>query len=361
MPNINKAYQWAINTCNAAKVGYNQSYRNQQTVNGITYYDCSSFINYAILAGGWSTPSYAPSHNAWTTYSMGSALTSLGFKHYTVGSSFQWKAGDIGVSSSHTEMVYKGGTGSAVFMGAHGRNGITLTNQVSIGSSSGNTSYTRTFPNCYRWTGGTVTEDNDGEDATGYGYSAYVVAALAGNAYRESHINPGQEQIGGGGGYGMWQWTGSRRTALESWCSTNGYSTTDGDAQCQYLIDENDWIDNTGNYSNLQEFLNSTSTDLNQLVADFLACWERAGVAALSERQEFAQKALDYINEHAQDTSITGWIVDTSSMLTEAQALNNAVMMYRFFSTGGAGGTLSSAKRKKMPVWMYIPPTREYR
>ena len=50
MPDINKAYSWAIETCNAPNVGYSNAYR--QTVGGITYYDCSSFINYALLAGG---------------------------------------------------------------------------------------------------------------------------------------------------------------------------------------------------------------------------------------------------------------------------------------------------------------------
>ena len=39
MPNINQAYSWAVNTCNAPNVGYSQAYRNQQTIGGITYYD----------------------------------------------------------------------------------------------------------------------------------------------------------------------------------------------------------------------------------------------------------------------------------------------------------------------------------
>ena len=53
MPDINRSYSWAINTCNADNVGYSQSYRNQKTVNGITYYDCSSFIWYALKAGNF--------------------------------------------------------------------------------------------------------------------------------------------------------------------------------------------------------------------------------------------------------------------------------------------------------------------
>ena len=53
MPNINQAYSWAVNTCNASNVGYSQTYRNQQTIGGITYYDCSSFIWYSLIAGGF--------------------------------------------------------------------------------------------------------------------------------------------------------------------------------------------------------------------------------------------------------------------------------------------------------------------
>ena len=49
MPNINQAYSWAVNTCNAPNVGYSQAYRNQQTIGGITYYDCSSFIWYSFF------------------------------------------------------------------------------------------------------------------------------------------------------------------------------------------------------------------------------------------------------------------------------------------------------------------------
>lgn len=42
MPSIQQAYNWAVETCANENVGYSQEYRNQQTVKGITYYDCSS-------------------------------------------------------------------------------------------------------------------------------------------------------------------------------------------------------------------------------------------------------------------------------------------------------------------------------
>jgi hypothetical protein len=186
MPDINKAYSWAVATCNAPNVGYSQSYRNAQTVGGITYYDCSSFINYALLAGGFETPSYAPKHNAFTTYSEPSELLRLGFREVDAGG--EYLAGDIGLSNGHTEMCYRGGSGKGVFMGAHTDN-APLANQVSIGSSGGNPDYERSFPRLFRY--------GDG-GATGYGASAYVIAALAGNAWRESHINPTLSQLGGG-------------------------------------------------------------------------------------------------------------------------------------------------------------------
>ena len=53
MPNINVAYQWAVNACNAPNIGYSQQYRRGQTVNGITYYDCSSFISKALTEAGF--------------------------------------------------------------------------------------------------------------------------------------------------------------------------------------------------------------------------------------------------------------------------------------------------------------------
>ena len=132
MADINRAYSWAIETCNAPNVGYSQTYRNAQTVGGVTYYDCSSFINYALLAGGFVTPSYAPNSNAFTTYTEASELIRLGFTE--VDASGEYIAGDIGLSSEHTEMCYRGGNGKGVFMGAHTSN-AELDNQVSIGSS----------------------------------------------------------------------------------------------------------------------------------------------------------------------------------------------------------------------------------
>lgn len=341
MPDINKAYTWAIQTCNANNVGYSQSYRNQQTVGGVTYYDCSSFINYALLAGGFSTPAYAPNNNAFTTYTMPDALLQLGFVE--VDATGEILPGDIGLSDTHTEMCYKGGTGKAVFMGAHTANAA-LVNQVSIGSSSGDETYERSFPRIFRYGGGAV----------GYGCSIYVVSALAGNAWRESHINPTLQQQGGTA-FGLYQWDGGRKDALLTWLSDNGYTNVDPNGQMQYLIVENDWQGEYGGISSLEEFLSSQSTDIALLTTAFCTCWERPGVPELDERIAFANKALEYIQDNANDSSINTWITEPMYYLSEQQALNNAVLMYRFYSAGGGGGGTITTKRN-FKIWMYNNP-----
>lgn len=132
---VRKMIAWGTDVCNSPTVGYSQAYRNQQTVNGITYYDCSSFINYALLAGGFETPSYAPDHNAFTTFTMGAELLRLGWRK--VESWEVLKPGDVGVSNNsqmeHTEMVHdvNSETGYAHWMGAH-TDGVSLPDQVSI-------------------------------------------------------------------------------------------------------------------------------------------------------------------------------------------------------------------------------------
>lgn len=339
---LNKAFTWAVQTCNAPNIGYSQAYRNQRTVNGITYYDCSSFINYSLLAGGWSTPNYAPNHNAFTTSSMISELLALGFKE--VPADGDLLPGDVGWRTGHTEMCYKGGKGKGVFMGAHTDN-ASLANQVSIGSSGGNPNYESSWSRVFRY--------GDGGASGGYGSSIYVIAALAGNAWRESHINPTLTQQGGGA-YGIFQWDGGRRDAYKQWAEDNGYLANNPYAQMEYLVVENDWQGSFGGISSLQEFLSSNSTDIDMLTEAFCTCWERPGKPELQERIEFAHDAFDYINAHANDTTISQWEVVPMYYLSREQALNNAVLMYRFYSAGGGGGGTPGDKNKHMPIWMWI-------
>lgn len=75
-----------------------------------------------------------------------------------------------------------------------------------------------------------------GDVFSGLGYHINTIAALAGNAQAESTINPGLNEVGGGG-YGLFQWT--PKTDLIDACSQLGISPyTDGFIQCQCLDGE---------------------------------------------------------------------------------------------------------------------------
>lgn len=355
MPDINKSYSWAIETCNAPNVGYSQKYRNKETINGITYYDCSSFINYALLAGGFETPAYAPNKNAFTTYSEAAELLRLGFVE--VNASGEYLAGDIGLSSGHTEMCYRGGSGKGVFMGAHTDN-ATLNNQVSIGSSSGNTNYERSFTRLFRYGKG---------GASGYGVSPIVAAAIAGNMWQESSLSPGVwENLTPGlptdllKGYGLGQWTNTggnihgRLYQLLTWLQENGYSSNDGDGQLAFLIHENVWYKHSEYpFSSLKDFLTSDSTDLEMLTHAYNLCWEGIHDSSWEARVTYATSCYYYIVANANNSNINKWY-NQNTYLTEEQRLNNAVMVYRYLSAGGGGGGTPSTRKKKMPIWMWI-------
>ena len=328
MPSINGAYTWAVNCCNLPKVGYSQAYRNQQTVNGITYYDCSSFINYALLAGGWSTPGYAPNSNAFTTYDMEGVLQQLGFTRVTDSII---KPGDIGVSDTHTEMCYKGGTGKAVFMGAHGRNGIALVNQLSIGSSSGDPNYERTFPRIWRYGDGASGEvgytwiiGTDSEYFEDYGdkqknnasciYSFFyfkgwtlqAIAGFCGNVMQESKFNPALIEVGGTG-HGLVQWTPPTDlyNVLDVLYGSHD-DWQDGNKQCNVIYAE--YEESTGmahrgiepqwypsSYSSMDWKTWASSTqDPGELALIFQANYERPA-SLHPERAEYARKWYDIL------------------------------------------------------------------
>lgn len=151
---IQLAYQWAIATCNAPNVGYDLTWRNQETHNGITYYDCSSFIWYALKAGGYPVVEI---YGSWpfTTYTMGRVLESMGFYHTDSSLVDPWLPGDIVVfkgdpnqGTGHTEMVYEGYR----TMGAHNSH-LPLADQVSINTYDSSPSY---YPDLYRSPDGPV-------------------------------------------------------------------------------------------------------------------------------------------------------------------------------------------------------------
>ena len=341
MPDINVAYRWAIQKCDADYVRYSMDWNLRDGVyrNGLQYFDCSSFIFWALNAGGFPVVQIF-GNNAFNTDSMGAVLLQMGFVE--VSRTGQILPGDIGVhhrgsAGGHTEMCYTGGNGAGVFMGAHGSS-LPAQQQVSINTYT--TSGTN-WDEIYRYQGG----------AGGESISLYVIAAMCGNFYQESGVNPGiweglvpcawDHQYDGHGGYGLGQWTNvgtqyGRCWNLHDWVTSNGYADGDGYGQLAFLLHEDYWTPNSveqSAYSSLQDFLTSDSTNINELTKEYFYHWEGINNGTLSQRQQFAQRAYAYITEHYGDESITTW-TSVNAYITETQALNNCVLIARFLSSG---------------------------
>ena len=191
--------------------------------------------------------------------------------------------------------------------------------------------------------------------------SAYVISAICGCFKRESTVNPGIWEsltvpsdtfyhvynYDGIGGYGFGQFTNVPSGGTVSWrcrdyyewCLANNHQPDDGSAQMEYIISvEKVWYnasEKRGNYSTIDEYLASTSTNLEDLTWDWLACWEGVPGDAFQERYQFAQTALDYITQHQNDSPSSYSWVTGNFFLSNEQMLNNVMCLY-FYLQGYA-------------------------
>lgn len=114
-----------------------------------------------------------------------------------------------------------------------------------------------------------------------------TIIAILCNGYHESAgtFSPTQGQIGGGGGFGIWQWTGNARQGeIVSYARTH----SEKDAikwQCNFLVDNrpNQWIAKAGLLWN--DFLHNTpNRDWKWLTWCFCVSWERPGIPLMNSR-----------------------------------------------------------------------------
>lgn len=129
---------------------------------------------------------------------------------------------------------------------------------------------------------------------TNRGWSINAISALLGNMESESTINPAIwqgliEGSGGGGGYGLVQWT--PYTNFTNWADSNGYAWDDGDAQLKW-IDEvtssfGQWIATDTYNLSFEDFKKSTQS-VSWLASAFLKNFERAGVEVEEQRRSQA-------------------------------------------------------------------------
>lgn len=330
---IEQAYKWAVTICNTQNIGYSQDYRNQQTVNGITYYDCSSFIWYALLGGNFDVVKANGGNDyPFTTFTMGDVLIRLGFKKVQVTSN--WMKGDILVRNNsygeHTEMVHH----DRYTMGAHSDE-LPLNDQVSILTAPSNPN---TWDSCYRfsknleWIKGnrflSLSEmEVNAEIIYNFlslqGWTINSICGVLGNMQSESSINPwiweGLEYGNLSRGYGLTQWTPASKYI--DWA---GSDWKNPDKELDRIV----WEVNNGK----QWFSNPSAPIVNPPLTF----------------REFTKSNLDVVTL----ANYFLWYYEHPAITIQPNRGEQAKYWYKYLS--GIVPPTPITKRKKMPLWMKI-------
>ncbi|GCF92510.1 endolysin [Enterococcus florum] len=304
MGNINTAIQWFIQR--QGKVYYYMGGR------GPNAYDCSSSVYFAMVAAG-----YFPPGKMGYTDTLFNDLEAIGWKKTSSpvkGDIFIWGVrGSSGGAAGHTGMFIN--EKDIIHCNA-GSNGISVDNYANSHSYSnpphtiyhdpsnngGTTVPRRTF---------TEVEQNVitmFKILRPLGYSLQAIAAKAGNADAESGLKPNTAELGGGPGFGIFQWTspnyGESGIAYVTRLLRN--AGIEGDPRSmEAQVKLGHWGMTNGQWIGVVEPRTfdgfKAGTDVNQLTLAFLRNFERAGVERLQSRQASAQKWYQFLVEYEQD------------------------------------------------------------
>lgn len=166
----------------------------------------------------------------------------------------------------------------------------------------------------------------------------YVIAAICGNFWQESTVNPGvwENRIVGAPGYGLGQWTDnsqtSRRTALFNYLDANDYARDSGYGQLNFLVYENLWVPSLiepSAYSTLTDFFNSRLINITDLVHEFMYHWEGINDGSDQVRIDFANRCYNvFIND---DGMRYPWTAG-NFLIDSRYALRNCLLIKDFFT-----------------------------
>lgn len=303
--------------------------------NPIQYFDCSGFMSYCLWKAG-----YSERNVAFTTFYEADYLKQMGWEIFPYYKGIPLRAGDIvwyntvnqyGKPVGHTEMIYNATTRQS--MGAAGRGtewGIPPTksavNQVRILDTNTDSVYNWQYlardihagvpTDGLKWIykDEYLTEDESWNNATlagaclaSEGVGMIAICAILGNMMAESGVEPWLGERGGGGGYGLVQWT-PKSDLIEAVRDYNLGDYTLGDTQCKVIPyecgktgDNRQWYSDTATAYPIHpivpftDFITwSTRDDYtpSQMAEAFMCWYERPAVATahLDRRKEWAEK-----------------------------------------------------------------------
>lgn len=209
------------------------------------------------------------------------------------------------------------------------------------------------------------------QDGT-YALSPYVISAICGNWKQESNVNPGLWEglvpvpfttMFHGFGLGQWTNTSSDNDAmrlrnLHDFLRANNYTDDSGEGQLAFFIKEDYWHigSHPSAYRNLSDFLTSSSTNISDLVSEFMLHWEGINDGTFNVRLAAAQMFYQYIYDHASDDPSTYHWIASNNYLTDAEMCNNVMCIYFWFSRGIPVPPQPIITDNKMKLWEYLKP-----
>ncbi len=202
-----------------------------------------------------------------------------------------------------------------------------------------------------------------------YSTNLYVIAAICGNFWQESTVNPGiwEGLVVGNPGYGLGQWTDnsqvSRRTALFDYLDNNGYARDSGYGQLKFLIYEDIWVPNGAGYpsayNTLTEFLQSTSTNITDLTMEWFHHWEGIDDGTGQVRVDAARR---YLQLFFDDNGVRVPWHASNAYLSVSDSGDNSLHIMDFFLGGSPPDPPDPpepptpvpphTRRKGLPPWL---------
>ncbi|MGM0216339.1 phage tail tip lysozyme [Enterococcus sp. AZ109] len=298
MASINQMIQWFKDR--EGKVNYSQSSRL-----GPTGYDCSSAVYFALIAGGFipsGSMGWTGSLHDTTLPAISKKISRADCRRGDIFLSKYWaNEGHTGVFLDNSTIIhcnaYNGTISTTV---ANGRMGYDPIEYYRLNASQDLGIFTLPQYEVAKVVWGVLKQS---------GYSDHSAAGVIGNLYAESSLDPNKHEVGGGGGYGLGQWT--PRSNLYTQATICGISAGEAEtAQGQAkIIAQGDktgqWLvtGNTAYHPTVQK--NQTlaafkqATDVISAAANFCAHWERPKLeyAHMDVRIRGAQSILQVMRE----------------------------------------------------------------
>lgn len=167
------------------------------------------------------------------------------------------------------------------------------------------------------------------------GYSEIATASAMGNIYGESGFDPAAIEKGTGAGFGLIQWTGGRRTAIENYAAKRGKSPSDLSIQIEFFLKECDknqsevtyqWQKSNANYYGVGPYDYDdwkNAKDIATGTMAFMVAFERpAASAAKSSIEKRTNAAIKYY-EQFTGTTITEDIIGQLNFDFSNSNINN--------------------------------------